>query len=106
MCARNGLPRSASDGFTLIELLVVFSMLALLLSIAAPRFTDLVKKQYLRAIPADPVTGSTAWAVIPPPGDAERGVFDVAAPIVAPPNAPNVVPVDANAGGSQAGAGR
>ena len=116
-------------GFTLIEMLVVFSLLALLLSIAVPRFTaatkmagekarsqnmatvrdaidkfrgdqgryptelaELVSRQYLRSIPIDPVTGSTNWTAITPPGTLEPGVYDVAPP--------------GQQGDSQAGAGQ
>lgn len=93
--------RQPVRGFTLIELLVVFTLLALLLSIAAPRYlstvdnsrdkvrqqnlatlrdaldkfkadqgrypnelTELVSKQYLRALPMDPVSGTHAWVGI------------------------------------------
>lgn len=107
-------------GFTLIELLVVFSLLALLLSIAVPRYlattetarekvraqniatlrdaldkfkadqgrypselAELVRKQYLRNLPQDPVTGSNSWTPLPHPAGAEPGIYDVAAPAVA-----------------------
>lgn len=110
-------------GFTLIELLVVMTVIALLLSIVAPRYfksvskakeavlkqdlatmrdaldkyhadtgkypdslDDLVAKQYIRAIPVDPITNSaTTWVVLPP-ASTERGkVFDIksSAPSVA-----------------------
>ena len=108
----------APHGFTLIEMLVVFSLLALLLVIATPRYmasvdhskekvrqqnmatlrdaldkfhadqgrfpnelAELVAKQYLRAIPLDPVTGSQAWVVLAQPASTEPGIFDVAPPI-------------------------
>lgn len=104
-------------GFTLIELLVVFSLLALLLSIAVPRYLasteaarekvraqniatlrdaldkfradqgrypaelgELVNKAYLRALPEDPVTGSSRWTPLPHPAGLEPGVYDVAPP--------------------------
>ena len=104
-------------GFTLIELLVVFTLLALLLSIAAPRYLatvdnsrdkvrqqnlatlrdaldkfkadqgrypnelgELVAKQYLRAIPTDPVTSTQAWVPLTHPTGLEQGVYDVAPP--------------------------
>lgn len=104
-------------GFTLIELLVVFTLLALLLSIAVPRYlstvdhsrekvrqqnlatlrdaldkfkadqgryphelAELVSKQYLRAIPQDPVTGTQAWVPLAHPTGLETGVYDVAPP--------------------------
>jgi general secretion pathway protein G len=109
-----------SCGFTLIELLVVFSMLALLLSIATPRYlnavsgskekvraqnlatirdaldkfkadqgrfpsevAELVTKQYLRAMPVDPVTDSSSWVVVPPPEGVAGGVYDVSPPVEA-----------------------
>lgn len=103
-----------SPGFTLIELLVALAVIALLLSIVAPRYfgsvskaeetvlkenlhlmrdaldkfysdsgrypdalDELVAKRYLRGIPDDPVTGSSAtWVVLPPAG-AKNGVYDV-----------------------------
>jgi general secretion pathway protein G len=102
-------------GFTLIELLVVMSILALLMSLAAPRYfgsvdrakdsilrsdlstlrqsidkyygdtgqypatlNDLVIRRYLRAIPEDPITGSSAtWVIIPPEDPQQGGVYDV-----------------------------
>lgn len=102
-------------GFTLIELLVVMTILALLLSLAAPRYfnsverakdsilrsdlatlrqaidkyygdtgqypatlNDLVTRRYLRAIPEDPVTGSTSsWIIIQPEDPQLGGVYDI-----------------------------
>lgn len=101
-------------GFTLIELLVVMAVVALLLTIALPRYFDglqrskeavlrqdlatmrdaishfradkgnyppsldaLVEQRYLRAIPEDPITGSTAtWQTLPVP-DQAPGVYDL-----------------------------
>lgn len=107
----------AVRGFTLIELLVVFTLLALLLSLAVPRYlstvdssrekvrqqnlatirdaldkfkadqgrypsdlTELVSRQYLRAVPQDPVTETQAWVPLAHPGGQESGVYDVAPP--------------------------
>jgi general secretion pathway protein G len=106
-----------ASGFTLIELLVVFTLIALLLTIAVPRYlgttetarekvrlqnmatlrdaldkfnsdqgrypaalTELVDKHYIRALPLDPVTGSTAWTTIPRVGASAPGVYDIAPP--------------------------
>ncbi|WP_365731697.1 prepilin-type N-terminal cleavage/methylation domain-containing protein [Ramlibacter sp.] len=108
-------------GFTIIELLVVFTLLALLLSIAVPRYlastdaarekvrvqnaatlrdaldkfradqgyypaelAELVQKQYLRKLPEDPVSGSSAWTPLPHPAGIEPGIYDVAPPGIAP----------------------
>lgn len=112
-------------GFTLIELLVVFSLIALLVTIAAPRYfhavdgskekvrqqnlatirdaldkfkadqgrypadlPELVTKQYLRRVPLDPVSQSSGWVPIAPPGGTESGVYDVAPPGAEPPKGP------------------
>ncbi len=106
---------SAKSGFTLIELLVVMAVIALLLSIATPRYFHsvlksreavlrenltltrqaldryygdngkypdgldmLVSKKYLRSLPMDPITDSSAtWVIIPPDVPEKGGVFDV-----------------------------
>lgn len=106
---------SSWRGFTLIELLVVLTMVALLLTIALPRYfasldqardvalkenlkvlrisldrfhadkghlpaglDDLVEQKYLRSIPLDPVTESSATWVILHADDANApGVADV-----------------------------
>jgi general secretion pathway protein G len=115
----------AYRGFTLIELLVVFALVALLLTIAVPRYmntadaakvkvraqnlatlrdaidkfkadqgrypnelTELVQRNYLRALPEDPVSGSTGWTPVAAPGGTESGVYDVAPPGAPPPQAP------------------
>ena len=105
----------SADGFTLIELLTVMTIIAVLLTIAVPRYfnsidrskevtlrqdlnvmrdaidkfygdtgalpetlDDLVSKKYLRAIPADPMTGSaTTWQIVAPPDPKKTGVQDV-----------------------------
>jgi general secretion pathway protein G len=102
-------------GFTLIELLVTLAIIALLLSLAGPRYfsnvtkaeettlrhnlatlrdaidkhyadngkypgslADLVQKQYMRALPLDPITQSSAtWVLIAPTDPQKGGVFDV-----------------------------
>jgi len=102
-------------GFTLIELLVVLAIVALLLSIAVPRYYGSLDKskeavlkenlfqlrdaigkyhadkgkypesldalatdKYLRKVPLDPITDSTAtWVVVPPADPQKSGVFDV-----------------------------
>ena len=102
-------------GFTLIELLVVMTIIALLMSIVAPRYfhsiskaeenvlkedlllmrealdkyhadtgkypdalEDLIAKKYLRKVPVDPVTQSSAtWRLIAPDNGERGGVFDV-----------------------------
>ena len=104
-----------TQGFTLIELLTVMSVIAILLTIAVPRYfnsidrskevtlrqdlnvmrdaidkyhgdtgtlpetlEELVTKKYLRAIPADPITGSVAtWQIVPPVDPKATGVHDV-----------------------------
>ncbi len=104
-----------STGFTLIELLVVLSIIALMLTIAVPRYfssvehskeavlrenlkvlrttldkfygdtgrypdnlEELVARNYLRAIPPDPMTDSAAtWVVTSPPDASIKGVYDL-----------------------------
>lgn len=101
--------------FTLVELLVVMAIIALLLTIAVPRYMNsveksreavlranlaltrqmldkyfedngkypdeldsLVGKHYLRSIPQDPVTGSSAtWVIVAPADSGQGAVFDV-----------------------------
>ncbi|MGE5639344.1 MAG: type II secretion system protein [Clostridia bacterium] len=38
---------------------------------------ELVAKRYLRAIPKDPITQTTAWQVVPPSDPQKGGVYDV-----------------------------
>ena len=38
---------------------------------------ELVAKRYLRSIPVDPVSGSTAWTVISSPDTSKSGIYDV-----------------------------
>ncbi len=105
-------PRS---GFTLIELLVVMAIIALLLTLAIPRYFGslerskeavlredlyqlrdaigkyygdkgrypesldaLASEKYLRKVPVDPITESTAtWVVVAPEDPQKGGVVDV-----------------------------
>jgi general secretion pathway protein G len=102
-------------GFTLIELLVVLGIIALLLTLAVPRYfpsvdktkeviladnlrntrltidqyyddtgrypdslDQLVEKKYLRAVPVDPITDSSAtWVLVAPDDPAKGAVFNI-----------------------------
>lgn len=121
-CVRTGSRRATNGpahdwGFTLIEMLVVFTLIAMLLTIAVPRYLnavdgskfkareqnlatlrdaldkfkadqgqypssleDLIGKHYLRALPVDPVTGSTLWISVADPSGVSAGVYDVMPP--------------------------
>ena len=99
-------------GFTLIELLVVLGIIALLLTLAVPKYfpkvdaaketiladnlrnmrdvidqfyadrgrypdslDQLVEKKYLRGLPIDPITDSSATWIRVPPEDASKGAI-------------------------------
>jgi len=104
-----------AGGFTLIELLVVMAVIALLISIAVPRYfghleksretallqtlavtrdsidkfyadngkypdelETLVRRRYLRGLPYDPITESSAtWTLVPPEDPDKGGVYDL-----------------------------
>ncbi|KAB0574154.1 prepilin-type N-terminal cleavage/methylation domain-containing protein [Ideonella dechloratans] len=107
--------RGPGRGFTLIELLVVLAIVALLGTLALPRYygqveaaketalrenlrtlrevldrfygdtgrypeslQELVDRRYLRSLPVDPLTDSTAsWVVVPPPAGYAGKVYDI-----------------------------
>ena len=107
--------RPRQPGFTLIELIVVMAIIALLASLAAPRYfaslsrsreaallqtlsvtrdsidkfyadtgkypddlETLVTKRYLRSLPVDPLTESSAtWLLVPPEDPEKGGVYDL-----------------------------
>lgn len=115
MSADKNTTRPRRAGFTLIELMVVMVIIALLLTIAVPRYfahldrarevalreslsvmrdaidkfqgdtgkypatlDELVNRRYLRRVPVDPLTDSSAsWLVVPPPDPATGGVYDI-----------------------------
>ncbi len=102
-------------GFTLIELLVVLGIVALMLTLAVPRYfpsidsaketllaedlrnlrdtldhyygdtgrypdslEQLVEKKYLRSLPVDPLTNSSAtWVLVPPEDSSKGGVYNI-----------------------------
>jgi general secretion pathway protein G len=107
--------RKGASGFTLIELIVVMVIVALLVTIAAPRYFGslqksketalhqtlavtrdaldkfygdngkypdsldvLIAKRYLRSLPVDPITESSAtWTMVAPEDPAKGGVVDI-----------------------------
>lgn len=107
--------RRLRAGFTLIELLVVLAIVALLLTLAVPRYLpridgaretilldnlrntrevidqyysdtgrypdsldQLVEKKYLRNVPVDPITESSAtWIVVPPEDGTKGAVYSI-----------------------------
>jgi len=115
MKPRSPFPVPRSRGFTLVELMVVLAVIALLVSIVAPRaiggvaraeeavlrqdlatmrdaldkhysdagrypaaLNELVSKRYLRSLPVDPLTKSSAtWIIVAPPDPEKGAVYDV-----------------------------
>ena len=107
--------RRLRAGFTLIELLVVLAIVALLLTLAVPRYLpridgaketilldnlrntrevidqfysdtgrypesldQLVERKYLRSLPVDPITDSSAtWIVVPPEDGTKGAVYSI-----------------------------
>jgi general secretion pathway protein G len=103
------------SGFTLIELLIVLAIIALMLTLAVPRYfqtidtsketiltenlhatrdaidkfygdtgrypdslNELVDKRYLRTMPVDPITDSSAnWVIVPPDEQFKGNVYDI-----------------------------
>ncbi|TMH69836.1 MAG: type II secretion system protein [Betaproteobacteria bacterium] len=84
-----GKPVQPRSGFTLIELPVVMAIIALLLTLAIPRYFGslerypesleaLASEKYLRKVPVDPLTESAAtWVVVAPEDPQKGGVVDV-----------------------------
>jgi len=59
---------------------------------------ELVSKHYLRQIPLDPVTETTAWLVLPPADTSEGKVYDVQPnPVTPVATMPPLNPVDLSA---------
>jgi len=109
------LAHKRASGFTLIELIVVMVIVALLVTIAAPRYFGslqksketalhqtlavtrdaldkfygdngkypdsldaLISKRYLRSLPVDPITESSAtWTMVAPEDPTKGGVIDI-----------------------------
>ena len=112
---KNRVKRMLFNGFTLVEMLVVLAILALLLTLAAPKYfnsierakdaalkqdlttvresidkfyadtgeypktlDDLVEKHYIRKLPFDPITNSSAtWLFTPPEPPLEGDIADI-----------------------------
>jgi general secretion pathway protein G len=56
---------------------------------------DLVNKRYLRQIPLDPVSETSAWVVVPPKDTSEGNVYDVQPGAVEPGVLPAPLPLAA-----------